>query len=129
MHGRGDQPLEPGRIDAIDREPQLVAATAREDLPRAPAQQLAQLGHVELHHLGSRRRGPLAPQSLAEPIGRDGLVDLQRQHRQHRALLWRTERYRPAVKARLDRPEKTDVHVTRRETTLLACTRPINPRR
>ena len=115
MLGRGDQPLEPGRIDAIDHEPQLVAATAREDLPRAPAQQPAQLRHIQLHHLGSRGRGVLAPQSLAEPIGRDGLVDLQRQHRQNRALLWRAEHYLPAVKARLDRPEKTDVHITRRQ--------------
>ena len=113
MLGRGDQPLEPDRIDTIDREPELVAATAREDLRRAPAQQLAQLGHVELHHLGRRRRRALAPQSLTQPIGRHGLVDLQREHRQHGALLWRTERYRPAVKARLDRPEETNVHVAR----------------
>ena len=126
LHGRVDQPLEPGRIDAIDREPELVAAAARQDLPDAPAQQLAQLGHVQLHHLGRRRRGPLAPQSLAELIGRDGLVDPQREHRQHGALLRRSERYRPAVKARLDRPEEMDVHIVRRETTLLPCTRRIN---
>ena len=115
LHRRGDQPLEPGRIDPIDREPELVAAAAGQDLRRAAAQQLAQLGHVELHHLGRRRRGPLAPQSLTQPIGRHGLVDLQREHRQHGALLRRTERYRPAVKARLDRPEKTDVHIGARD--------------
>ena len=126
LHGRVDQPLELGRIDAIDREPELVATAAGQDFPDAPAQQLAQLGHIQLHHLGRRRRGPLAPQSLAELIGRDGLVDLQREHRQHGALLRRSERYRPAVKARLDRPEEMDVHIVRRETTLLPCARRIN---
>ena len=108
-------------------QPELVAATAREDLRHAPAQQLAQLGHVQLHHLGRRRRRALAPQSLTQPIGRHGLVDLQREHRQHGALLWRPERYRPAVKARLDRPEETNVHVRPSETTLLPRARRINP--
>jgi len=71
--------------------------------------------------------GACSPHSPS--LSRDGLVDLQREHRQHRALLWRAERYLPAGKARLDRPEKTDVDVTRRETSLYGRARRINPRR
>jgi hypothetical protein len=46
----------------------------------------------------------LSPEALGEAIGRDRAAELQREHRQHRALLGGAERDGPAVEARLDWP-------------------------
>jgi shikimate dehydrogenase len=52
------------------------------------------------------RSAPLTAEghTLDETIGRERLSDMEREHRQHRTLLWRAERERAAFDARLDRP-------------------------
>ena len=92
-------------------DPQLVRAPAGEDLRAAVgAERLAQPPDVVLDHLRGARRGRLAPQALDQPVGRDGPVRLQPEHRQDRALLRSAELERKVVEARLDVSEEPDLH-------------------
>ena len=68
----GYERLEAKSVDVAAAQPQLVAATARDDLRTIPArrQRLAQLRHVDLHHLRRRRRRLFAPEAVDQPLGR-----------------------------------------------------------
>ena len=59
----GHQTLKAPRVDIAGTETQLVTATARDDLGAVPRcrQRLAQLRHVDLHHLRRGRRRLLTP--------------------------------------------------------------------
>ena len=70
------------------------------------------MGDQLLDHLGRARRQLLAPQPLGQPVGRHHPPGLEREHRQHRALLARAERERPPADAHLDRPEQDELHAT-----------------
>jgi hypothetical protein len=109
--GLGEEPLEPGRVHRVVVEPQLVAATVRHDLRSAVlAEQLAELRHVELHHL--RRAGGLilAPEALDQPVHRYGGVRVQGEQGQHCTLLRPTEGGRPIAELELDRAKNTYLH-------------------
>ena len=107
---RSHEPLETRRVNPVGRQLEFIPAPARDDLRVAPVEQLPQMRHVELHELVRARRRPLIPQTLDQPIGRDRAIDLQREHRQHGALLWRAERYGPVIDARLDSAKEANFH-------------------
>ena len=91
-----EQPFEPLGVDGVRRDPQLVRAAARDD--RAVPEQLAQLRDVQLDHLGRARRRMLTPQALGQPRPRSArALGVQREHRQDRPLLGRSERHRRRV--------------------------------
>ena len=109
-----DEPLKALRIDGARTKPQLIAASARDDLRAIPARgkRLAQLGHIDLHDLGRRRRRLLAPEPVDQTHGRDRGVRVERQHRQQRARLARAEGDLPPVDAGLHGSEDLDVYLS-----------------
>ena len=109
-----DEPLKALRIDGARAEPQLVAASARDDLRAVPArcERLAQLGHVDLDDLGRRRRRLLAPEPVDQTHSRDRGVGVERQHRQQRARLAPAEGDLPPVDAGLHGSQDLDVYLS-----------------
>jgi hypothetical protein len=105
-----DETLEARDVNGVRGDPQLVAAPTGQDLGPVACQQATQLRHVQLHHLRSRRRRGVAPETTHEAVDRDRSVRLQGEHGQHRSLLGGTQRDRPVVDGRLDRPEQPHVH-------------------
>jgi hypothetical protein len=109
--GLGDEPLKAVHVDELGIDPQLIAAPAREDL-RAPLlrHHPAQTPDVVLDHLGRARRRLLAPQTLDQPVGRDGAIRLQPEHRENRALLGPAKGDRAVVDDGLEMSEHADLH-------------------
>ena len=64
----GDQTLEAARVDLVGRDPQLVAAAARNDR-RPGVEHAAQMRYVLLDHLRRGRRRVLAPQPFHQLVG------------------------------------------------------------
>ena len=108
----GHEPLEARDVEVVGSEPQLVAVTAREDLPRRRrrGERLAQLRHVKLDELDGRRRRPLAPQALDQAVGRDGRPGVEREQREQRARLARADGDRTPIDAGLHGSQEPDVH-------------------
>ena len=108
--------LEPREVELPVVDPEHVPrATGGEDLPVRAARSLrleepAQRRHVPLQRLDRRRWWPVAPELVDQPVARDGLVRLQEEHREERALLPRPERHEAVAVANLDRPEDPEVH-------------------
>jgi hypothetical protein len=71
---------------------------------------LAQPGHVDLHHLDRSVRQVLAPQVLEETFDRHRSPCVEQQARQHGALLAWPEREQLPPVARLERAEHSEVH-------------------
>jgi hypothetical protein len=110
--GLGDEPLEPNGVHRLAIEPQLIAATVGHDLRAGLlGKQLAELRYVELHHLGRARGRLLAPQTLDQPIARDGEVRVQRERGQQRPLLRSAKPQPPPTELELDRTENTYLHL------------------
>ena len=109
----GEQPLEAGGVHPVAAELQLVAAPARGDRVVFAVRRhgLAQVGHVELHHLGRGGRGLVAPQPVDQPLGRDGRAGIERQQRKQGARLGAAEGHGSFVRAELDGSEKLNLHV------------------
>ena len=63
------------------------APSSRPRPPRAVVERATQLADVVLQHLRGRRRRPLAPQRVDQPITRNRLVAVQQQQDEHGALL------------------------------------------
>ena len=96
--GLGDQPLEAADVHQLRIDPQLIAASVREDLRAAVIRQcLPQPPHVGLHHLAGAGGRLLAPQTLGQVIRRDRTVGLEPEHRQDGTLLGPAEHDRPIV--------------------------------
>ena len=68
-------------------------------------ERLAQLGHVRLHHLLRRARGPLAPEIVDDPVPCDRLVRVEQEERQERPRLAGRDRERRAAIADFHRAE------------------------
>jgi hypothetical protein len=108
--GLRDRALEADGVDAVRVQAQLVAAAVRDDLGAVAVEQPAQLGDVELDHLG-RGRGRIAcPQAFDQRVDRHRRVRAEREDCQQRPLFRGAERDRPAVDGRLDRPEQLKLH-------------------
>ena len=86
----GDQPLEPGEVDALRVDGQDVAGRSRHDA--LGAQCLAQRGDAVAERGRGRRGRRVAPELVEQPVGRDDLVDAEEQHRQQRPLFVAAER-------------------------------------
>jgi hypothetical protein len=112
-HVVGDERGEAHRVDVTVAEAQLVPAPAGDDLRAVAAgrQRLANLRDVELHHLGRRGRGILAPERLDESIARHRRALVQGQHGQQRPRLALADGHRTAVGRDLHRTEDADLHV------------------
>jgi hypothetical protein len=111
--GLDHEPLEPHRVHRLGIDAQLIAPAAGHDLrPGVLDEQLAELGHVELHHLG-RARGLvlLAPEPLDQAVDRDGGVGVEGEESQHRTLLRPAEPQRPPAEHGLDRAENANLQV------------------
>ena len=118
--GLADQPLEAQRVDQLAIDPQLVRAPARHDLRAAVGgDHLAQSQDVVLDHLGRARRRLLAPQPFDQPVGRDEVIGLESEHRQHGALLRAAELERTVVDARFQVSEEPDLHASCQPNHLL----------
>jgi hypothetical protein len=65
---------------------------------------------VHLQALGRGRRRLLAPQLVDQALGRQSLVGMQEQQRQHSALLGAAEREHLSLVAGLQRAEDPEVH-------------------
>jgi hypothetical protein len=111
--GLRDEPFEATHVHALPIDPQLVAAPVGQDLRAAAVgERLAQPPDVVLHHLGGALRRLLAPQSLDQPVGGDGAIGLEPQHRQDRPLLRSAEGHRMVVDAGLEVSKDADLHGT-----------------
>jgi hypothetical protein len=84
-----DQPLEPVRIDEekVGRLERVSATTPRH-LSRC-AKRLSNLGHVHLHQPACRRRRPLRPDRVNQPLVRNDMRGGSRQRSQQPPLLLR----------------------------------------
>ena len=100
--------LEALGVDGSRRKLQFVSTAAGDD--RAVAEQLAELRHVNLDHLGRARRRVLAPQALGQPVHAQRAIGAQREHRKDRPLLGRSERYGGRVDDRLDGAQHSDLN-------------------
>ena len=111
-HPLGDEPLEAARIDLARAEPQLVAVAAGDDLRAVarPLERLAELRHVDLHHLRRGCRGRVAPEAVDQRLGRDGRALAERQHGEQRPRLPCADRDRVVIDARLHGSENSKVH-------------------
>ena len=107
----GHEPAQPVDVDQFAVDPQLVRTPLGEDLRATVGTECrAQPPDVVLDHLRGARRRRLAPQSLDQPVGRDGPVRLQPEHRQDRALLRSAQLERKVAEARLNRSEEPNLH-------------------
>ena len=113
----GEQPLEPGRVEPLGVQAQLVAVLAREhEAGRAVAirtvgERLAQPRDVHLHGLGGGRGRRLSPQLVDQPGGAQRLVAVQQQQRQQGPLLAACDRNGLAALVEdLEPAEDAEVH-------------------
>ena len=99
-----DEALEPSRVDRIRRQPELVAAIAGDDRGPGvvPPQRRAKAPDVVLDALWGPSRGALAPQAVDQLLRGYGPVGAQREHREERPLLGRSELQRVAIEGDLE---------------------------
>jgi hypothetical protein len=107
---RGQEALEPQRIDRIRVHTQLIAAPARDDLRARAGKLLAQLRDEHLHGLVRGRGRPLPPQPFDQAVGGDRGVGIEGQDREQRAWLGAPERDGLTIVGGLDEAEKADLH-------------------
>ena len=92
--------------------------TSRLRLQTVVAQDAAQLRDIVLEDLRRRRRRPLVPELVDQPVGRKGLVRMDQQKREQRPLLAAPERELSSLVADLERTEDAEIHsVTGDRTT------------
>ena len=104
------QPLEAVHIEPFRVDPKDVAVQlGHERRVRAPRRhELADLRQVDVQGGGDRARPLGAPHPLDQPLARDGLVGVQEQECEQRALPRAAERERLAVDTGLERPEQRE---------------------
>ena len=107
--GLGEQPLEPCRVDGVRRHVEHVARRPRAQ--QIGAEDAAEAGNGVLERPDSRRRRPLAPELIDEPVDRDDDAGPHEQRREQRALLAPRQRdHDPPVVPNLERAEETELH-------------------
>ena len=97
------QPLEAVEVEPAGLDPQRVPGRPRQD--HVGAERPAQLRDVDVEALRGVRRRMRAPDVLDQPVGRDDLVRVHEQHREHGARLAFRQRQRAVLADRLERPE------------------------
>ena len=122
-----NEALEPGGVDRILVDAQLISAPVGQDLCVAIRQQPPQLRDVGLHHLGRGRRRVRPPYRVHQALDRHGRVRAEREHRQYRSLLGGAERNRAPIERRLDRPQQEHIHTRDRFLNLAEPTVPRLP--
>jgi hypothetical protein len=88
------------------------AVSGRAGCDRVRADDASQLRDVGLQHLGRGRRRPLAPELVDQPLDRDGLVRMEQQDAEQRALLRRVKCDRAGVVRDVQRPENPELHTS-----------------
>ena len=99
----GKQRLKPADIGLARLGLQHVAAPVRHQTP--VPQHPPQVRHVALNNLVCARRRLFTPQLVDQPLRRDPLAAVDKQHRQQRSLLRRTQRKWAVVVDNLKRAE------------------------
>ncbi len=105
------QLLRPEGVELLGSDVELVPRRARDQHPRR--QHLAQLGDVDLDHLGGGVRGLLAPEVVDQPRDRHGPPGAEREHGEQGPLLAASEGDRVAAVEDLERPQGSDLHLAR----------------
>jgi hypothetical protein len=90
-----DQRLKTGQVELGRPDVEHIAGRAGHQ--PAVAELLAHARDVDLDALRHRGRRRLAPHLVHEALGRDDVVGIQQEHRQHRTLLAPAEREHPVV--------------------------------
>ena len=106
--GGRQQPLEAVGVDSFRLERQPVARSLRQH--DVAAERLAESGHAVLERPRRRRRRPLAPEIVNEPVGRDDFARPQRECGQQRALLPARQRNHALAVAHLEHAEEPNLH-------------------
>jgi hypothetical protein len=109
----GVQPGEAGGIEVGVVDLQHVPGRPGDEPPvgaRRP-QRAAEAGHVHPQRVGGALRHPVAPESLGQPLGRDGLVRVEQEQREQHALAHAAEVERHARRVEhLERAEYAELH-------------------
>jgi hypothetical protein len=105
-----EQPLEPGRVERVVVEHELVRVPARAQRVRR-GQRAPELRDEVLHHLRRGGRGVAVPELLDDAVARHRAVALDDQQREQLTLAAAAERRRMRVVEYLERTEDADVHV------------------
>ena len=106
--GLGRESLETRHVGLVRFEVKHVAARTRGHA--SGVEHLAQPRDLDLDVLRSLRRRRAAPDLIDELVGRDELVRVHQEDRQHGALLDAAERQRPVVLEHLERAKEPEVH-------------------
>ena len=107
----GDCTLEPGQVELVLPYLEQVTRSARVQ-PRF-GKRLPQLRDVDLHHLLSRVRNVLGPESVDDLLAGDGTVRVQEQNREERPLLACSHLQPRMTTAHLQRAEEPKIHTRR----------------
>jgi len=102
------QPLEPVEVELIVPHREQVAGLL--GLQTIAAENLAQLGDVQLQRLACSLGRVVLPQQVDEPIARDDAVWLQQQRCEQRPLLAPAQAQRAPVGADLERAQDAELH-------------------
>ena len=102
----GLERLEAVEVELAGLDAQQVAGRPRLD-PLA-AEELAQVGDVDLQRLVDGRRRVLLPQRVDQPVSRDDAIGVEQQQGQQRALLEAAHLERPPIRVHLKRAEDAD---------------------
>ena len=102
------QAIEAAGVDRLHIDFDEVAGRARDE--HRDRQRLAQLRHVDLHHLRGRVRHLLAPQVLDQPVDRDRAVGRDQEAGEQRPLLEPAEDDGCVAVEDLHRAEQPELH-------------------
>jgi hypothetical protein len=114
----GGGALEPGEVELVVAHLEHVARSA--GVQPWFGKRLAQVRDVDLHHLLSRVRDVLAPESVDDPLAGERAVRVQKQNREERPLLACRDLQRRVAIEHLQRAEQAKVHLERRSTLPLS---------
>ena len=103
-----EESFEPLRVELLVSNLEHVAPSAR--LEHAAAENLAQLGDVDLKAFRSRLRRLPAPELVDQAFGRDDLALVHEQEGEQGSLLVGSERKRAPLFDRLHRSENSELH-------------------
>jgi len=95
-----EQPLEAQDVDALPFGAEQIARRLRHERPLR--EHPPEPRHVDLDGLCRRRRRPLGPELVDQPLARGHAVGIERQEREQRPLLRAPERHRLAPRAHLE---------------------------
>jgi hypothetical protein len=110
--GRGDQPLEPGRVDPLGVHLQPVAGGPGGQQPRGLPERPAEGRHPALQGVRRLPWRTVAPQVVDQAVGRHHLPGVQQQVGQQGALLGARDHDRSRAVVDLQWPQDPELHPT-----------------